>query len=132
VIGYITIGRGVSIHRTDCPNVRSLSQDPDRRVEIEWTAEQGERFMVKLYTRGTDRQGLLSDIARAIADTGTNIQHADIRAHETGMMGQFVVEVRDLDHLKKVMKGVGQVKGVLSVERRDSFGDSELVDIEGR
>ena len=132
VIGYITIGRGVSIHRKDCPNVLSLSQDPDRRVEIEWTAEQGERFMVKLYTRGTDRQGLLSDIARAIADTGTNIQHADIRAHETGMMGQFVVEVRDLDHLKKVMKGVGQVKGVLSVERRDSFGDSELVDIEGR
>jgi len=132
VIGYITVGRGVSIHRKDCPNVLSLSQDPDRRVEIEWTAEQGERFMVKLYTRGTDRQGLLSDIARAIADTGTNIQHADIRAHETGMMGQFVVEVRDLDHLKKVMKGVGQVKGVLSVERRDSFGDSELVDIEGR
>jgi GTP pyrophosphokinase len=132
VIGYITVGRGVSIHRKDCPNVLSLSQDPDRRVEIEWTAEQGERFLVKLYTRGTDRQGLLSDIARAIADTGTNIQHADIRAHETGMMGQFVVEVRDLDHLKKVMKGVGQVRGVLSVERRDSFGDSELVDIEGR
>jgi GTP pyrophosphokinase len=132
VIGYITVGRGVSIHRKDCPNVLSLSQDPERRVEIEWTAEQGERFMVKLYTRGTDRQGLLSDIARAIADTGTNIQHADIRAHETGMMGQFVVEVRDLDHLKKVMKGVGQVKGVLSVERRDSFGDSELVDSEGR
>jgi guanosine-3',5'-bis(diphosphate) 3'-pyrophosphohydrolase len=132
VIGYITVGRGVSIHRKDCPNVLSLSQNPDRRVEIAWTAEQGERFMVKLYTRGTDRQGLLSDIARAIADTGTNIQHADIRAHETGMMGQFVVEVRDLDHLKKVIKGVGQVKGVLSVERRESFGDSELVDIEGR
>jgi guanosine-3',5'-bis(diphosphate) 3'-pyrophosphohydrolase len=131
VIGYITVGRGVSIHRKDCPNVLNLSQDPDRRVEIEWTAEKGERFLVKLYTRGTDRQGLLSDIAKAIADTGTNIQHADIRAMDVGMMGQFVVEVRDLDHLKKVMKGVGQVKGVLSVERREAFGDGEPVDIDG-
>jgi GTP diphosphokinase / guanosine-3',5'-bis(diphosphate) 3'-diphosphatase len=131
VIGYITVGRGVSIHRKDCPNVLNLSQDPDRRIEIEWTAEKGEKFLVKLYTRGTDRQGLLSDIARAIADTGTNIQHADIRALEVGMMGQFVVEVRDLEHLKKVMKAVGQVKGVLSVERREAFGDGEPVDLDG-
>ena len=132
VIGYITIGRGVSIHRQDCPNVLNLSQDPERRIEIEWTAEEGERFLVKLYTRGTDRRGLLSDIARAITDTGTNIQHADIRAVDAGMLGQFVVEVRDLGHLKKVMKGVSQVKGVLAVERRESFGDTELVNLEAR
>ena len=132
VIGYITIGRGVSIHRNDCPNVLNLSQDPERRIEIEWTAEEGERFLVKLYTRGTDRRGLLSDIAREITDTGTNIQHADIRAIDAGMLGEFVVEVRDLGHLKKVMKGVGQVKGVLAVERRESFGDSELVNLEAR
>ena len=131
VIGYITVGRGVSIHRDDCPNVLNLSQDPERRVEIEWTAEKGERFLVKLYTRGTDRRGLLSDIAKAISDTGTNIQHADIRAAHNGMLGQFVVEVRDLSHLKKVMSGVGQVKGVLAVERRESLRDSELLNLEG-
>jgi GTP pyrophosphokinase len=131
VIGYITVGRGVSIHREDCPNVLNLSQDPERRVEIEWTAEEGERFLVKLYTRGTDRRGLLSDIAKAISDTGTNIQHADIRAAHNGMLGQFVVEVRDLSHLKKVMSGVGQVKGVLAVERRESLKDSELLNLEG-
>jgi GTP pyrophosphokinase len=130
VIGYITVGRGVSIHRRDCPNVLNLSRDPERRVEIEWTAEEGERFLVKLYTRGTDRRGLLSDIARSIADTGTNIQHADIRAVDQGMLGEFVVEVRDLDHLTKVMKGISQVKGVLSVERREAFRESELVDLE--
>ena len=132
VIGYITIGRGVSIHRQDCPNVLNLSQDPERRIEIEWTAEEGERFLVKLYTRGTDRRGLLSDIARAITDTGTNIQHAEFRAVDAGMLGQFVVEVRDLGHLKKVMKGVSQVKGVLAVERREFFGDTELVNLEAR
>jgi GTP diphosphokinase / guanosine-3',5'-bis(diphosphate) 3'-diphosphatase len=131
VIGYVTAGRGVSIHRKDCPNVLNLSRDPDRRVEIEWTAEQGDRFFVKLYTRGTDRRGLLSDIAKAITDTGTDIQHADIRAIEDGMLGEFVVEVPDLQHLNRVMKGISRVKGVLSVERRESFGDSELLEANG-
>ncbi|MFW6206947.1 MAG: RelA/SpoT family protein, partial [Gemmatimonadota bacterium] len=130
VIGYVNAGRGVSIHRKDCPNVLNLSQDPERRVEIEWTAEQGERFFVKLYTRGTDRRGILSDIAKAISDTGTNIQHADIRAVDEGMLGEFVVEVQDLQHLNRVMKKISQIKGVLSVERRESFGDSELLDLD--
>ena len=83
---------------------------------------------MKLYTRGTDRRGLLSDIAKAIADTGTNIQHADIRAVDQGMVGEFVVEVQDLPHLRKVLKAVGTVKGVLSVERRESFGEADLIE----
>ena len=127
VIGYVTAGRGVSIHRKDCPNILNLSQDPERRVEIEWTAEQGDRFFVKLITRGTDRRGLLSDIAKAINETGTDIQHADIRAVDGGMLGEFVVEVQDLPHLSRVMSRVQQIKGVISVERRESFGDSGLV-----
>jgi GTP diphosphokinase / guanosine-3',5'-bis(diphosphate) 3'-diphosphatase len=132
VIGYVTAGRGVSIHRKDCPNVLNLSRDPDRRVEIEWTAETGERFFVKLYTRGTDRRGLLSDIAKAISETGTDIQHADIRSSDDGMIGEFVVEVQDLPHLNRVVKGITRVKGVLSVERRESFGDTDLLEFDGR
>jgi GTP diphosphokinase / guanosine-3',5'-bis(diphosphate) 3'-diphosphatase len=128
VIGYVTAGRGVSIHRTDCPNVLNLSKDPDRRMEIEWTAEKGEHFFVKLYTRGTDRRGLLSDIAKSISGTGTDIQHADIRSVDGGMVGEFVVQVQDLDHLKKVMKGISQVKGVLEVERRESFAEADLLE----
>jgi GTP diphosphokinase / guanosine-3',5'-bis(diphosphate) 3'-diphosphatase len=131
VIGYVTAGRGVSIHRKDCPNILNLSRDPERRVEIEWTAETGERFFVKLYTRGTDRRGLLSDIAKAISETGTDIQHADIRSSDDGMIGEFVVEVQDLPHLNRVVKGVSRVKGVLTVERRESFGDSDLLEFEG-
>jgi GTP diphosphokinase / guanosine-3',5'-bis(diphosphate) 3'-diphosphatase len=66
VIGYITRGRGISIHRTDCPNVLNLSQHPERRIEIEWEAESGERFYVRIIVEGSDRRGLLSDIATAI------------------------------------------------------------------
>ena len=124
VIGYITRGRGVSIHRVDCPNILNLSED--RRVEIEWTAEKGDRFFVKLYMEGTDRRGLLSDVAKAITDTGTDIAQADMRGVERGMMGRFSVEVQDLAHLNRVMKSIRRVKGVLEVNRRETFQESDL------
>lgn len=126
VVGYVTRGRGVSIHRNDCPNVLALSRDPERRIEIEWAAEKGDRFFVKLFMRGTDRRGLLSDVARAITDTGTDISHADMRNTEGGMHGEFVVEVRDLAHLEKVRRSIGRVTGVLDVERREHFDEEDL------
>ncbi len=123
VIGYITRGRGISIHRVDCPNVLNLSEHPERRVEIEWEAETGERFFVRLVVEGDDRRGLLSEIATAISDTGTNIQSAEIKAVEGGMNGNFAVEVTDLAHLKKVMKSIRRVKGVLSVDRKEHLAE---------
>ena len=126
VIGYVTRGRGVSIHRQDCPNVLALSRDPERRIEIEWAAEKGDRFFVKLFMRGSDRRGLLSDVSKAITDTGTDIAHADMRTTEGGMNGEFVVEVRDLAHLEKVRRSIGRVKGVLDVERREHFDEDDL------
>lgn len=125
VIGYVTRGRGVSIHRADCPNILNLP-DPERRIDIEWAAEKGDRFMVRVYMRGTDRRGLLSDVAKAITDTGTDIQHADMNTVDGGMNGEFVIEVGDLTHLKKVLKSIGRVKGVLGVERRESFQGTDL------
>ena len=128
VIGYITRGRGISIHRTDCPNVLNLDSDPGRRVDIEWRAERDDRFFVRLHMEGTDRRGLLGDVARAITETGTDIQHADMKATHGGMTAEFAVEVQDLSHLKRVMDAVSGVKGVLSVVRRESFGESDLFD----
>jgi guanosine-3',5'-bis(diphosphate) 3'-pyrophosphohydrolase len=123
VIGYITRGRGISIHRIDCPNILNLGEHPERRVEIEWEAETGERFYVRLVVEGDDRRGLLSDIATAISDTGTNIQSAEIKSVEGGMNGNFAVEVQDLTHLKKVMKAIRRVKGVITVERKEHFAE---------
>jgi GTP diphosphokinase / guanosine-3',5'-bis(diphosphate) 3'-diphosphatase len=128
VIGYITRGRGLSIHRQDCPNVLNMADHPERRVidSIEWEAETGDRFFVRLVMDGTDRRGLFADIASTITGTNTNIKSANIIAEELGMRGEFVVEVENLDHLTRVMNAVRRVKGVLSVERREHFGESEL------
>lgn len=121
VIGYITRGRGISIHRSDCPNVLNLADHPERRVKIDWAAEANDRFFVRVLVEGNDRRGLLSDIASAITGTGTNIQSAEIKAVEGGMNGAFVVEVQDLTHLKKVIKSVRRVNGVHAVERREHY-----------
>ena len=126
VIGYITRGRGISIHRKDCPNVLNLANDPERRVEIEWKAEAGDRFFVRLIVEGDDRRGLLGEIANAITTTGTNISSAEVHGVEGGMSGSFVVEVENLSHLKKVLRSVRGVKGVLGVERREHFAGSEM------
>jgi GTP pyrophosphokinase len=123
VMGYITQGRGVSIHQVDCPNVLDLSEE--RRVEIEWATQKDDRFFVRLSMEGTDRRGLLSDVAKAISDTDTDILEADMRGFERGMLGRFSVEVKDLAHLTKVMKAISGVKGVVQVDRRDVSGGSE-------
>ncbi len=126
VVGYITRGRGVSIHRSDCPNILKFSKYPERRIEIDWQADGQQLVFVKILVEGTDRRGLLSDIARGISNTGTNIQSAETVAVEAGMRGEFVVEVEDLPHLIKVIKAVRKVKGVVSVVRRESFAESDM------
>jgi GTP pyrophosphokinase len=126
VTGYITVGRGISIHRQDCPNILNLPDLPERRIHIDWDVDGSQRFLVRILMEGTDRHGLFADIARSISDTGTNIQSADIQAVEGGMEGQFVIEVENLAHLKKVMRQIRRVKGVLAVERKESLGDSDL------
>jgi guanosine-3',5'-bis(diphosphate) 3'-pyrophosphohydrolase len=126
VTGYITRGRGISIHRVDCPNVLQLASHPERRVEIDWESEAGERFFVRISMRGDDRRGLLTDISSTISMSNTNIRAADIRADEAGMTGEFVVEVENLAHLNRVLAAIRKVKGVISVERREKVDAGEL------
>ena len=132
VIGYITRGRGITIHRTACPNVLSLNKDPGRRIEIDWKAEQDDAFFVHLTMEGTDRRGLLGDVAKEISATSTNIQHADMHGRHGGMGAEFVVEVKDLAHLERVIQSARRVKGVTKVTRGASIGRDELHKGQGR
>ncbi|HEX8431125.1 MAG TPA: bifunctional (p)ppGpp synthetase/guanosine-3',5'-bis(diphosphate) 3'-pyrophosphohydrolase, partial [Longimicrobium sp.] len=106
VTGYVTRGRGISVHRIDCPNILQLREHPERRVDIEWESMAGERFFVRLLLEGTDRRSLFADIASTISSTNTNIKSADLQADERGMHGQFVVEVENLSHLNRVIGAV--------------------------
>ena len=120
VVGYVTQGRGISIHRSDCPNLLPLSAEGERRVEIDWQSVEGEVFVVALAVMGEDRRGLFADLMEAISQTGTNIRSAELSSKDSAMFGTVVVEVEHSAHLLKVMRAMRPVKGVAGVERRDT------------
>ena len=121
VVGYVTQGRGISIHRADCPNLLTLAND-ERRVDIDWQETAGEAFAVRLAVTGEDRRGLYADIMESVSQTGTNIKGADLHTKDGTVFGTIFVEVDNLPHLGKVMKAVRKVKGVTGIERRDVPG----------
>ncbi len=118
VIGYVTRGRGISIHRADCPNVLALA-DPERRMELDWQEVEGEVFTVRLAVEGEDRRGLYADLCTAISGTGTNIRNVELASGLGGMHGHVIVEVENLSHLNKVLKAVRRVKGITEIGRRE-------------
>jgi guanosine-3',5'-bis(diphosphate) 3'-pyrophosphohydrolase len=119
VVGYVTQGRGISIHRADCPNLLTLSAE-ERRVDIDWQETEGEAFRVRLAVAADDRRGLYADLMEAISQTGTNIRGADLHTKDGSVFGTIFVEVDNLPHLGKVLKAIRRVKGVTQVERREA------------
>jgi GTP pyrophosphokinase len=127
VVGYVTQGRGISVHRIDCPNLLTLSGEAERRVEIDWREVEGQTFEVRLAVSGEDRRGLYADICEAISGTGTNIRSAELASKDGVVFGSMLVEVENQTHLNKVLKAVRKVKGVTEIARRDSSGPAEVV-----
>ena len=117
ITGIITRGRGVSVHRVDCPNTHDDRVEKGRRIDVEWDVGKEDLFMVNLIVRGSDRQNLLFDIAKAISETRTNIKRTDMGLVNGEVRGRFVVEVQNLRHLEGVIKAISKVKNVTGVER---------------
>ncbi|HEX7549781.1 MAG TPA: TGS domain-containing protein, partial [Candidatus Methylomirabilis sp.] len=119
IIGFITRGRGVSVHTADCPNTVSLMADPERQIAVSWDGRRKEAHPVQIRVKiGKDRPGVLAEITAAISGTNTNIAHAEIRVtkERTGV-NTFVLEVSDLQQLQAVMQAIQKVDGVVGVER---------------
>ena len=124
VVAYAGSEKGVFLHRRVCPSVLDYS---DRKLlKIEWVASKKDTFVVNLEIEGIDRRGLLSDMARAISDTSTNITKAEIIDSEIGVVGDFLVNVNDLNHLTKVMDAMLSVEGISGVRRRDFIPADQL------
>lgn len=119
VVGYVTRGRGVSIHRADCPNLLLLAHEPERRLEIDWQEAAGERFLIRLALEGNDRRGLYADVAAAVSGTGTDIKSMDLRSLDGRIFGAILVEVENLVHLEKIIRATRRVKGITDVARRE-------------
>jgi GTP pyrophosphokinase len=116
VVGFITRGRGVTIHTSDCKNV--MDDDPHRKVEVEWDSTKEYIYPVRIRVYSDDQKGMLAEISNSISFHKANITNARVETtDEKKAIGTFEVEIRDLNHLKKVIKGLEKIKGVQRVER---------------
>ena len=128
IVGYITRGKGVSVHSATCPNVVNLMYDPERRIDVEWdkgsTSDTAAQYTVKLTMDVEDRKGLLAAVSAKIADINTNIKNMEARTDESDQRARIDVtlEISDLKHLEKVIKSLKTVNGVLDVERAGRAG----------
>ncbi|MFO7318273.1 MAG: bifunctional (p)ppGpp synthetase/guanosine-3',5'-bis(diphosphate) 3'-pyrophosphohydrolase [Clostridia bacterium] len=118
IVGYITRGRGVSIHRVDCPNVAALSGFEERKIEVEWQAGETGTFPVEIEVEAVDRVNLLSNIMSTISEGRTNIESVNARTTKNKMaIINLVVDIQDIEHMESVMNRIKQVSGVLAVTR---------------
>jgi GTP diphosphokinase / guanosine-3',5'-bis(diphosphate) 3'-diphosphatase len=123
IIGYVTRGKGVSVHSMNCPNVVNLQYDPERRIDVEWDkGADVAPYTVRLTMQVEDRRGMIAELSSRIAEINTNILmlEASTRAEDNQARIDMTVEIQDVKHLEKVMKSIRAVEGVLGVERAAS------------
>jgi len=116
IVGYITRGYGVTVHRTNCVN--ALRMNPERQIEVEWNEGTRESYPVKIQIISHDRVGLLADVVGNISKYGANILNASSETRENKMVDSyFTIGVEDTDHLEKILSAVRKVKLVQDVRR---------------
>ncbi len=118
IIGFVTRGSGVSVHRHDCVNVPGLQSEPDRLVEVSWAPTSTSLFLVNIQVEALDRSRLLADVTRALSDTHVNILSASVATTRDRIaLSRFTFEMADPKHLGSVLKTVRGVEGVFDAYR---------------
>ncbi len=123
IVGYVTRGRGVSIHRSDCANMVNYLDDEGRVIQVSWDHVEAKSFPAEIIVQASDRPGLLSDLAAVVADEGMNILSAKARTRPNELATvDLVVEIRSLNELDYLGKKLAQIKDVVSVDRVSRAG----------
>ncbi|MCD6162524.1 MAG: bifunctional (p)ppGpp synthetase/guanosine-3',5'-bis(diphosphate) 3'-pyrophosphohydrolase [candidate division Zixibacteria bacterium] len=129
IIGFITRGRGITVHSSNCPNAAAIT-DTDRKIEVLWDVEKGQNFLIQLEALVYDRKNLLREITDTIAETDINVRGAEIKAEgniadSKPTMGYFLLEVSNLAKLRMAMSKIKKITGVISVHRTRSTARDE-------
>jgi GTP pyrophosphokinase len=118
ILGYITRGRGLTIHAIDCPNLEALDYDRERLVEVEWDSATPSTHAVKVSVMAVDKTGVLANVSSAIAECHANISRAEITTREDRKaVLDFIVEISSTQHLDQVLKAIERVDGVITARR---------------
>ncbi len=122
IVGFVTKGQGVIVHRNDCKKLRGLVENPARQIEANWDGDDDARFLVRLRLLGHDRRNFLCDLGASIAQTGVSIVSMELRAEGSMLHGDMIIEVENLQHLTRLINKIDKINGVISVERLDETG----------
>jgi len=117
IVGYVSLGRGITIHREDCPNVEVLRKDPDRFTPVSWDGEASTAFKVELHIDGWDRHRLLEDLSRTFSEAGINIVEARCMSNPPMIKNRFVVEVADTKTLDSTINRLRNIESVFDAYR---------------
>jgi GTP diphosphokinase / guanosine-3',5'-bis(diphosphate) 3'-diphosphatase len=117
ILGYISLGKGITIHHEDCPNARALKRNPERFTQVSWEGDSAASFRVELQVDGYDRHRLLEDLSRTFAETGINILEARCTVVHPMVKNRFVVEVGDTQSLKAAITRLRNIESVFDAYR---------------
>ncbi len=118
IVGFVTRGRGVTVHRKDCANMKQLATLPDRLIDVYWDKEHPAAYQVEIEVSAVDRTKLLRDVSTIISDSGVNILSANVATtKEHVAIFRFIFEVGSLDHLRIILDNVRKVDAVFDAHR---------------
>lgn len=126
IIGFITRGRGVSVHRADCPNATDLMRDPGRLIKVSWedTAETTASYQIEVFIEALDRMNLLRDIINTLSDTGVNVLASNTVSHSDGIVEmRYLFQVSQISNIEYILGELRKIDGVFDA-RRMLPGDS--------
>ena len=120
IIGYVTRGKGVAVHSKSCPNVTTLMYEPERRIAVEWGAQNkisastpwATGYPAKLVVLCDNRPGMLKQITAVISDANTNIRNIGAQTAETHATVEIIVDIADVIHMERIIAGVRKIPGV--------------------
>jgi GTP pyrophosphokinase len=120
IIGFVTRGRGVTIHRASCPNARALMNSPERIIDVEWVTDVQSRevYKVEVFIEAIDRLRLYQDVTVALGSSGVNILNATMATHKDGIVEmRYLFEVSEIAHIEKILRELRGIEGVIDARR---------------
>ena len=124
IVGYVTRGKGVAVHSQNCPNVQNLMYEPERKLAVEWSSKepklagaQAAAYPVKLVVGSEDRPGIITAVSAVISGEDANIRNIEAKTGDAQATIDIVLDIRDVNHLNRIITGIRRVNGVHNVER---------------
>ena len=117
IIGFITRGRGITVHRHDCRNIPNLEEEKDRFIDVKWQVKAGRTFVTRINIISEDRASLIYDVSQIIHDQHTNMLNINFSVEGKLARGQVAVMVESLKHAERIIQKLKNIPGVLTIDR---------------